>query len=188
MLDNRSLNHDITVYEHEMTKSRSNLLISPTETSGYVCAIFAGILTGIKYIGLKFVPDIVPVHRSIWMSLSGVVLSLIILVAWTRPIFPNNPSTWLLLFGHSLGPGFGSTTYIIGLEYTTPVEATLIRSIRVIFLLIAQYTLLRCIHPGKHNWMEILGVLLVTFANTAGPIWDLIVKYKTEQGHLVQKG
>ena len=39
--------------------------------------------------------------------------------------------------------------------------ANIISTPSIIAMLVAQYTILKDIHPGHRNWIEVLGVLLV---------------------------
>ncbi len=41
----------------------------------------------------------------------------------------------------------------------------------------AQYTILKHIHPGHHNWQEVLGVFLVILGSICPPLYDIVKMY-----------
>ena len=75
--------------------------------------------------------------------------------------FNLNWTDWLLAMYHcgTFSVIFPMQMYI---SSTIPgVIFTLIGTTSVLYALISQYTILRAIHAGNHNWMEMLGVGLV---------------------------
>ena len=56
--------------------------------------------------------------------------------------------------------------------------ATLILSTQVVFMLIAQYTVLSSILPGHRNWMEVVGVVLVLLGSSFSYLLEILADTK----------
>ena len=61
-----------------------------------------------------------------------------------------------------------------GVRRTTAIWITLALSLQIFFLIISQYTILHSIAPGKDNWIEIFGAVVVIVAAVIPPVWEVI--------------
>ena len=61
-----------------------------------------------------------------------------------------------------------------GVRQTTAIWITLALSLQIFFLIISQYAILHSVAPGKDNWIEIFGAVVVIVAAVIPPIWEVI--------------
>ena len=65
-----------------------------------------------------------------------------------------------------------------GSSVTSGNAASIIETSSIIAMLAAQYTILKDIHPGHRNWIEVLGVLLVLLGATISSVVEICQSYK----------
>ena len=109
-----------------------------------------------------------------WCFFTGTVLSLLITFIWEDPVLV--PGTWLdTLFVslHCFGYIGIYPLYLYSVKHISGNTFVLIASTMVIFLLVAQYTVLSSILPGNRNWIEVLGVIFVLGGSTLVSIIEL---------------
>jgi carbon starvation protein CstA len=67
------------------------------------------------------------------------------------------------------------------MQYLSPSVAAMVNSLYLVILLILQYTALKHIKPGHHNWLEILGAVFCLLAVIAGPVWHILKQAKQQK-------
>ena len=120
-----------------------------------------------------------------WNSAMGASISVLGALTLEDINFNLNWTDWLLTLGHC-----GTFAVILLLQmYISSVMPgvifTLIGTTTVLYALIAQYSFLRGIHPGNHNWMEVLGVVLMIICVTFPPVikvWKQRKAVREQQG------
>ena len=83
------------------------------------------------------------------------------------PVLPQNWQHVLLVAGHSITFVCHWPLYAYAAKYLSGNTVNLIQSTSVVFMLIAQYTILSSVLPGHRNWIELVGVLLVLTGSVA---------------------
>ncbi len=96
-----------------------------------------------------------------WMSLVATSFSICISLAIEEQVLPADLTDWLLVFGHCGTYGLIISVNMYVCSRLSGVVLSLIGGTSVIYMVIAQYTLLSNIHAGNHNWLEICGLVLV---------------------------
>ncbi len=79
-------------------------------------------------------------------------------------------SDWLLVLGHSSTFAFSMTFYMYACAAIPGIIGTLIGCTSTVYVVVAQYTVLSSVLPGNHNWVEILGVILVLISSVVPSI------------------
>ena len=81
-----------------------------------------------------------------------------------------------------------STSYSLtypGMLYGSSVlngnTVNILQSMNTIYMVAAQYTFLRNIHPGKRNWIEVSGVGFIVFGCVLSSLVDIIKKRRTTE-------
>lgn len=72
------------------------------------------------------------------------------------PIFPKSPVCVALLLAHSLSAAFANISLVFSLSIVSTLSFSVLSSLQPMFLLVAQYTILRTVNPGHRNVSEIL--------------------------------
>ena len=89
------------------------------------------------------------------------------------------PSNWFdtaMVMFHCLSYAAIWPLYIYAPKYISGNTVTTIVSTEVVFMLIAQYTVLSSILPGHINWMEVVGVVLVLVGSSLSSILEIFKK------------
>ena len=73
---------------------------------------------------------------------------------------------WLLVFGHTASFGILLLSYMYACSVVAGTLNALVACTSTVYITIAQYTFMSGIQPGNHNWIEILGVVLVMISST----------------------
>ena len=115
-----------------------------------------------------------------WVSLTGAVLSTVITIIFEKPVLPANLKDYLLVTGHAI-------SYIMlypGCLYAGSIldgnTFNILYTSCTVYMVIAQYTILKNIYPGHRNWIEILGVGLIILGCIVSPLVKLIKTKRTD--------
>ena len=108
-----------------------------------------------------------------WCFLSNAVLSLVVMFIVETPLLPGNWYDTLLVTLHCISYLFIWPLYLFAVKYISGNTFTLVSSTIVVFMLIAQYSVLSSILPGNRNWIEIVGVILVLLGSTLESIFNI---------------
>ena len=146
------------------------------EILGYLMMILSGasgaVNTVIQKSKLNHVnPLILNFWTSIAMTLVPLVFSLIL--EFDDLTFPTDIESILLVLGQAFASAFSFILALRGITMTTAIWITLALSMQIFFLIISQYTVLHTIEPGKDNWIEIFGAVVVVVAAVIPPVWEV---------------
>ncbi len=73
---------------------------------------------------------------------------------------------WLLVLGHTASFAILLISYMYACSVVAGILNALVACTSMAYITLAQYTFMSRIHPGNHNWVEILGVVLVMISST----------------------
>ena len=144
------------------------------ETLGYILLLSSSIVTSILYfiINRKF-KDIDRFVIIFWIGTGGVIVSLVVSAIFEDFTFPRNTNCLLLLIGHGFSAGLGTLGNVKSLELLIPVVFSLVGSLQVVLLCLAQYTIMQDINPGKRNAVEVTGVVIAFIGNVTSPLYTI---------------
>ena len=77
---------------------------------------------------------------------------------------------------HILGVTSSSLGIEWSLQYIRPAVCAIICTLEPVIMMIFQYTFLKDIKPGLHNWVEILGDVICFCGVLGGPLADFITQ------------
>ena len=100
----------------------------------------------------------------------GTLISIVLMLILESPTLPTSWTDVAYIVIHTTSFAAGWPLYIYILRYISANTFNIIWSTITVFMLIAQYTVLSSILPGHRNWMEVVGVLLVTIGSSFGSI------------------
>ena len=147
------------------------------EILGYFFLLIAGCSSSATNVFQKFrLNNENPLAINFWTSFVMTVIPLVLslIVEWDSITFPTDPINILLVLGQSFAL---ATSYIFGIRAISMAPAIWIimaYSIQIFFLIIAQHTILSGVQPGKDNWIEVFGAVVVVIAAVLSPLWEFI--------------
>ena len=103
-------------------------------------------------------------------------MSVVIMMILETPVMPGNMTQWLLTAGHSVSYALHLPLFMFGSKCISGNMVNLVHSTTVVFMLVAQYTVLSPILPGDRNWIEVVGVVFVLCATASGSIIEFLSK------------
>ena len=103
----------------------------------------------------------------------GTLISIVLMLILESPTLPTNWTDVIYIVIHTTSFATGWPLYIYILRYISANTFNIIWSTITVFMLIAQYTVLSSILPGHRNWIEVVGVLLVTIGSSFGSIVNI---------------
>ena len=116
----------------------------------------------------------------LWTYFMGTVLSVLISFIYEKYALPHNYYDALFIVGHCCCYIFVwplatySSLYVSGNIFSIGMSSC------VVFMLIPQYSVLSNIQPGKRNWKEVTGIILVLIGNILASVKEIIHKYLYE--------
>ena len=110
----------------------------------------------------------------IWTTLMGTIFSIIGMLILEEPGLPKDFSDIALVGGHAVTFALIMPLFCYGSLLISGSLGAIIRSLNLIFVLAAQYVLMKDILPGHRNWIEVLGVILVLFGAIFSSIVELV--------------
>ena len=110
----------------------------------------------------------------LWSHVVGFLVSLVLMLIFETPTLPNNIYNALYLTGHVIFSFLATVTYFIALNFASGVLVTLNYSFGIVLSMLSQYFIVRNVHSGHRNLMEIGGALLVLLAACINPVHYLI--------------
>ena len=108
-----------------------------------------------------------------WCFLLNTILSIVPMLVFETPVLPDSWMDILLVVVHCVSYLAMWPLYMFAIQYISGNTFNIISSCTLVFMLIAQYTVLSSILPGHRNWIEIVGVVLVLFGSILGSILEL---------------
>ena len=109
-----------------------------------------------------------------WSFTFNFFVSIILMFLLQQPVLPSNWFDTVMLIIHSLTSAGIWPLYIYAPKFISGSTFSLIVSTEVVFMLIAQYTVLSSILPGHRNWMEVVGVSLVLLGCSMSSILEMV--------------
>ena len=150
----------------------------PNEGSGYVMLAITACATSIILFRTEQIKGEVDAFvLCFWVGISGTFFSLLLMFIFEDFVFPTSPVCQLLLLGHAIFLMLTTVSYLNALQLIHPLLLTLIHSSEIILLCISQYTFMKDVNPGKHNYIEITGVLTVFIGIIITPMYELYLQY-----------
>ncbi len=159
--------------ENPDTRSRSKSLISTDNLSERqklsiglaltVLAAFLGIMQGIC-MKRRVLTDYCVWRISFWVAVSGLAWTLVLSFSLEDVVFITESRDLLFVACYAVLATAHSLTFLYALKRASYLIVAVIMVTQIVFNLIAQYTVLRGIFPGKHNAVEIVGAVLVAIA------------------------
>ena len=152
---------------------------------GYILAACTGLLITLEILLVRYNPE----HLSnknifialFWTYTSGTIVSLVVMVIFEDPQIPTGFKEYFFTSCHLLSYVFLMPLFMYGSSVTSGNAASIIDTSSIIAMLAAQYTILKDIHPGHRNWIEVLGVFIVLLGATASSILELCRSYKSSK-------
>ena len=123
-----------------------------------------------------------PIAVSVWNGILGALINGILMMFVENPVIPTTSQCICYFLLHILGLALGGTLLVVGYQVVAPFVGTLILSLEVVLLVVAQYTILSHVNPGHRNVWEIFGVLVILLANIMRPIKSLVNEYRNRKG------
>ena len=144
-------------------------------------AFAAGILQIVRFTTIKFKSNLfsdIEKQPTIlfWNCLMGTVFCAIVSLCFERPVLPSNRTDYLLVFGHVISYMLAPAGYLYAAPLLDGNTVNILYTTTIIYMVIGQYTVLKYIHPGHRNWIEIFGVILVTVGCSLSPAVTLVKK------------
>ena len=154
------------------------------EINGYIFAITAGISFGIcnQITSAYLVQHYHYAVTSFWNGIVGIIVSLILMASFETPGFNTVPLCILFLVIHCLAGSCILVCCNIAWINVPPEEFSILETLAVVLLLIAQSTFMRRFHPPHGNWEEIFGIVLVLCGCVLDPVYMLGKRLKKKQG------
>jgi hypothetical protein len=122
-----------------------------------------------------------PIAVSVWNGILGAFINGILMMFVENTVIPTTSQCICYLLLHILGLALGGTLAVVGYQVVAPFVGTLILSLEVVLLVVAQYTILSHVNPGHRNVWEIFGVLVILLANIMRPIKSLANEYRNRK-------
>ena len=149
---------------------------------GYILAASTGLLNILEILLVRYYPD----HLSdknifialFWTYAFGTIVSLVVMAIFEDPQIPTEFKEYLFTSCHLFSYVFLMPLYMYGSSVTSGSAASIIGTSAIITMLAAQYTILKDIHPGHRNWIEVLGVFLVLLGATVSSVVEICKSYK----------
>lgn len=122
-----------------------------------------------------------------WVGASGVIVSLIGMGLFEKQMLPSHMECQLLLAGHAFSASMVSSLGIVSNLLIAPEIYSLIYNLQLVYLFVAQYTVLKTVNPGHRNVTEILGAAVVFAGNCLTPIYSLFMAAKDKESKTGQE-
>ena len=141
--------------------------------------VILGIIAAMKVIAQKrLVPQTDVVTIQFWGSLGGTIISAVCMAIpgelGTLPKGNTTLTDWLLLLAHAFSTGIATLLIYKSQQMISAILYGLTASVNVVFMLIAQYTVLCHIQPGHKNTEEYCGAILVILSAVLVPLYGII--------------
>ena len=96
-----------------------------------------------------------------WTSLTSTVLSVIIMLVVENPVLPESLLDYFLVISHGVAYIASYPGYLYAFSVLDGNTANILWTTSTVYMVAAQYTVLKDIYPGHRNWIEIVGIGLV---------------------------
>ena len=172
---------NVSHFYHPLCCNSMNQTINntvPNEGLGYaMLAITACAASTIFFRTRQIKEEVGAFVIAFWVGISGTVVSPLLMFIFEDFVFPTELVCQLLLLGHAIFTVLATVGFLNALQLINPLLFTLLRSSQIILLCISQYTFMKDVNPGKHNSIEITGVLTVFVGIIITPMYELYLQY-----------
>ena len=156
-----------TLNETNRTHNRSIIL---NDVLGYGLSVLTGLALAGQIVTLKYFSDFFHTVNNqlitlFWIYLFGTLASVILMLAFEQPVLPRNTVEYLLSSGHCVFNVFILPTYMCAGSVIDGNTVNILYSTVIVYMVIAQYTVLIEIFSGNRNWIEIFGICAVIFGS-----------------------
>ena len=156
-----------------------------SQSIGYILAVCTGFVITLDMLTVRYYPSYFS-NKNIFIALFwtyalGTIASLVIMVIFEDPQIPAGCREYFFTGCHLLSYVFILPLFMYGSSVTSGNTANIISTSSIIAMLAAQYTILKNIHPGHRNWIEVLGVFIVLLGATISSILELCRSYKSSK-------
>ena len=156
-----------------------------SQSIGYILAVCTGFVITLDMLTVRYYPSYFS-NKNIFIALFwtyalGTIASLVIMVIFEDPQIPAGCREYFFIGCHLLSYVFILPLFMYGSSVTSGNTANIISTSSIIAMLAAQYTILKNIHPGHRNWIEVLGVFIVLLGATISSILELCRSYKSSK-------
>ena len=164
---------------------KSQAILRKTFSDGLVAQIIGYIFAALS--GFTFSMDVLLVKRNpyfnenilevvFWIFVTNTCFSVIVMFIVETPVLPGNWFDTAMVIFHCLSYAAIWPLYIYAPKHISGNTVTAIVSTEVVFMLIAQYTVLSSVLPRHRNWMEVVGVILVLLGSSLSSIIEIFKK------------
>ena len=136
-------------------------------------AAFLGVLQGVCMKRRRLV-DYCVWKISFWIGVMGLVWTTCLSFALENTVFIITVKDLSLVACYAVMASAHSFTFLFALKKTSYLIVAIIMVTQIVFNLLAQYTFLKHVFPGKHNAVEIIGGILVMFAAALPTISEIM--------------
>ena len=148
---------------------------------GSCLAFVSGITAVFSVICVKFYPVLFGNLQNqpvilFWASSTGAVLSTVVMFAMENPVLPENVQDYFLVIFHGITYIVCYPVYLYASCVLDGNTLNIFWTTSTVYMVIAQYTVLKDIHPGHRNWIEMVGAGLVILGCIISPLIQLIKK------------
>ena len=165
-------------FKSNITDSYTAILLHSglTDTMlGYVLIICSSLGMCALFFGTKkLLTDVHPLTYCFWNALIGTSFSLIIMSSFEQITMPSSWWCITMLLVHAVGTTQVSILGTWCLQYMSSSVYGMVNGLQQVILILFQYTILRNINPGLHNWVEVLGGVLCFIGVVGGPTYSII--------------
>ena len=111
---------------------------------------------------------------SFWIGVMGLVWTTCLSFALENTVFIVSSYDLGLVACYAIMASAHSFTFLFALKKTSYLIVAIIMVTQIVFNLLAQYTFLKHVFPGKHNAIEIVGGILVMLAAALPTISEIV--------------
>ena len=124
--------------------------------------------------------DIDPFAITFWLAVGCLLMSVVAMGLFETPTFPSDGICQALLFAQCSSGSIANIFATVSVFLISPLTYTLLFNSHVVFMAIAQYTILRNVLAGQRNAAEICGIIVVCIGCILDPCFKLYHHVKAE--------
>lgn len=149
------------------------------DTIGYMC-VTGSALSSCALILLinRKLQDLNGFIISFWVAVAAILSQAILMGIFEEPVIQMTESCVGLLLGHAIGARGSFVLFSFSCQLIDPALVSLLTTIQVLMLFVAQYTILKSVYPGQANQMELIGAALLLIGNAVSPFVNLYIQVK----------
>lgn len=150
---------------YEITHESGNSLDTDLEIGYMFVAVNAVCFCILVLVTKAKLESVNPFVLSFWLGLTGIVISLVVMILWESPSFPWTADCLFFLSVFALVGGGSQMFHLWAISLLPPTVFAAFFALSTIFYCVVQYTLLTKVSPSKFNAWELIGASLVVLGN-----------------------